>query len=135
MKSIDQQKKEQLKIGLSALSKCIKTKTDVPNAFMRIGIGYITLKYGIPGDSNKFYLGGYGISHIIEKRDSETNDGLAVAKKLIDVLIFGEIVRTDKTKKTAEILRDGYLAILSLEWSGKNISWLLTGYKLTKKKL
>ncbi len=133
MKNIDQQKEEQLKIGLSALSKCIKTKTDVPNAFLRIGLGYITLKYGIQGDPKKKFKPGYGIVHIIAKRNYENNDGLEVAKKLIDVLVYGSIDCTNEEKQTIEIVKDGYKATLSLSWYGKNIFWLLTGFKLSRK--
>ena len=133
MKCIDQQKEEQLKIGLSALSKCIKTKTDIQNAFLRIGLGYITLKYGEIGDPKKNFKPGRGISHIIAKRNSENNDGLEVAKKLIDVLVYGKIQSTDSVKKTIEIVKDGYLAILSLDWHGVNITWLLSGFKIREK--
>ena len=137
MKNIDQQKQEQLKIGLTALSKCIKTKADVQNAFLRIDLGYISLIYGIPGHPKNKFKPGYGISHIIAKRNSENNDGLAVSKKLIDVLVYGTIRKhaaSDKIEKI-EIAKDGYLAILKLTWNGENIYWLLSGYKEDKKKL
>ena len=133
MKNIDQQKEEQLKIGLSALSKCIKTKADVPNAFLRIDFGYITLKYGIPGDPKRKFKPGYGIVHIIAKRNYQNNDGFEVAKKLIDVLVYGNIESTNEEKQTIDIVKDSYKATLSLSWYGKKIVWLLTGFKLGEK--
>ena len=130
MKNIDQQKEEQLKIGLSALSKCIKTKADSPNAFLRIDFGYITLKYGIPGDPKRKFKTGRGISHIIAKRNSENNDGLPVAKKIIEVLVYGEVEKINKEKNTVNIVMDGYRAVLALDWYGESLTWLLSGFKI-----
>ncbi len=135
MKNIDQQKEEQLKIGLSALAKCIQTKKNVKNAFQRIDFGFITLIYGKVGNPKEGFKPGYGITHIIAKRNSENNDGLEVAKKLIEVLIYGTIQLPKKKNCQINkiiIVKDGYLAALKLIWNGKNITWLLSGYKEEK---
>lgn len=128
-------KEEQLAIGLKALTKCIKTKADVPNAFLRIGFGYITLIYGEVGNPKDDFKPGYGITHILAKRNYENKDGLEVAKKLIEVLIYGTIQLPAKKEDQIEkivIVKDGYLATVALKWYGNNISWLLSGYKLKK---
>ena len=63
-KKIEKQK------AINALKRVIKTKTDEENAFF-CSFGPVCLKYGEPGDPEKNFRKGYGISHIIAKRDYE----------------------------------------------------------------
>lgn len=126
-------KATQLKNGLSALSYCIETKCDADNAFIIPQIGFVSLKYGTIGDPSNHYKKGSGISHIIAKRDDEeANSGVKTVKKLIDVLVNGKINKVVEAKQTIHIEKDGYEAIVSLNWCGTQITWLLTGFKIIK---
>lgn len=124
--------------GIVRLKWVIKNKKDFYNAFEKPGFGVISLIYGKPGIAIDNFKGGNGIAHIIAKRNWEgkTNTklknqkGIDVAKKLIDVIVNGKIVKTIKTKQTVFIHKDGYEAILSLNWFGNKITWLFNGYKI-----
>lgn len=121
----------QAKNGLKALRYCIENKKDVDNAFIVKNLGFVSFKYGKEGNSEKDFKGGYGISHIIAKRDYEKKGtGLKTAEKIIDVLVFGKITKTTAEKGTIQIEKDGYRAILSLNWHNDKVIWLLTGFKL-----
>lgn len=130
---------KELKKGIRNLNKVLKTKKDVFEAFISNSLGKISLIYGFEGNANNNFKKGYGISHIVAKRNYEAKNstdnkekGVDVAKKLIDVIINGEIVKTIKSKETVHIEKDGYEAVLSLDWHKNKITWLLTGYKIKK---
>lgn len=119
------------KAGLLRLNICLKNKSDVENALHRDDIGYINLIYGKPGNGLKQFKGGFGLSHIIAKRDYEkAGEGIKTAKKIIEVVLFGRITKTIKSKETIHIQKDGYEAVLSLNWHGNKVNWILTGYKI-----
>ncbi len=67
---------EEIDKGLKALETVINNETDFYNAFSRNDIGLISLIYGTTGDNTKNFKGGYGIAHIIAKRDSTGYNGL-----------------------------------------------------------
>lgn len=130
--------------GIKALELVVKNKSDYHNAFKRDkdNIGFITLVYGKKGiASKKGYTGGNGIAKIIDKRnwEAETNEvlksqkGIQIAKKLIDVIVHGEISRITEVTKRVHIQKDGFEAILSLDLNGNKVNWLLTGFKIIKK--
>ena len=127
---------DQVKAGIKALVKVVNTKKDVLDAFVRKDIGTVSLFYGNPGDPKKGFKKGNGVSHIIAKRDWEAKQfpekklkgGLKTAMKLVDVIVNGEITKTVKAKETIHISKDGYEAVLSLDWHGNKVTWLLTGY-------
>jgi len=124
--------------GLNNLDFCIKNKKDVQNAFFSELVGSISLIYGTDGDKTKNFKGGYGIAHIIAKRNFEalTNsklknqNGTVLAGKLIEVICFGTIYKTIVSKQTIHIRKDNYEAVLSLDLHGNKVCWLLTGYKI-----
>ena len=122
------------KVALLLLNDLLTSKKDKINALHREDLGYISLIYGNAGNVEKNFKGGYGIIHIISKRNFEDNKqtGIKIVKKLIDVILAGEISKTIKSKQTVHIQKDGYEAVLSLDWKGNKITWLLTGYKIKK---
>ncbi len=132
------QNDKQLEItnGLIALEKSISSKRDVFEAFHRVDIGNISLIYGNEGDKNKNFKGGYGISHIIAKRNDEfekglTNEnGVEVCKKIIETIVLGSIRKTVEAKQTIHIELNDYEAVLSLNWQGNKVTWIITGYKI-----
>ena len=132
-KKIEKQK------ALEALNKVIKTESDVDEAFF-CAFGSVCLKYGNPGSSDNGFKKGFGISHIIAKRDYEhkTNPerfketGLQVAKKLMDVIVYGKIFKTVPAKQCVHLQKDGFEAVISQNWHGDKVNWLLTGWKEIK---
>ncbi|HQN16662.1 MAG TPA: hypothetical protein PLB59_09690 [Bacteroidales bacterium] len=142
--------KTELKKGRSALKYVISNKKDRINAFRNPDFGFISLIYGNSGKQINNFKGGFGISHIIAKRDYEDNlecadfykkhhrypkrlcSGEFVAYKLIDVVINGKIIKTVESKKTVHMIKDGYEAILSLDMNGTSLTWIITGYKIKK---
>jgi hypothetical protein len=132
-------KKEEKTKALKALDTVINNKTDVKNAFM-CELGSVDLVYGKPGNPEKDFRKGSGVIHIITKRDFEHKmdpkrfrlTGLQLVRKLMDVIVYGNIVRVVKTKQTVHIAKDGYEAVISQNWCGISVNWLLTGYKVTE---
>ena len=124
--------------ALAALNKVIKTESDIDDAFF-FSLGPVCLKYGIPGIPPKFKKA-YGISHIIAKRDYEhannpkafPETGLQVAKKLMDVIVYGEISSIEVDKQCVHLQKDGFEAVISQNWHGNKVNWLLTGWRIVK---
>lgn len=129
-------KKVEKRKALSALKKVIKTKTDIDDAFF-CALGPVCLKYGTPGVPPRFKKGS-GISHVIAKRDYEhfkdpksfPETGLQVAKKLMDVIVYGEISDTEQKKQCVHLQKDGFEAVISQNWYGNKVNWLLTGWRI-----
>lgn len=130
-------KKVEKQKALAALKKVINTKTDVDDAFF-CALGPVSLKYGNPGNAENNFKKGGGISHIIAKRDYEhakdlktfPETGLQVAKKLMDVIIYGKISRIEPDKQCVHLQKDGFEAVISQNWHGNKVNWLLTGWKI-----
>ncbi|MGI8635418.1 MAG: class I tRNA ligase family protein, partial [Segetibacter sp.] len=106
------EKKDSLNIqsGIWSLQKVITQQTDVPGAMHRYDlkdINEITFVWGEAGNIEQKFKGGYGISHIIAKRHSETGDGLDVAIKLVEVIAKGELYKEVATKDTVHIAYEG----------------------------
>lgn len=93
--------------------------------------GNIDFVWGREGTGTKFKHG-YGLAHIIAKRNSENGNGIETAKKLVEVIAKGtEVERQESQNGDGEarlkIHYDGYTAVLSLS-RDKN-TWLLTGWE------
>ena len=131
-------KRTELRKALSALNKMVKTQTNVDDAFF-CALGPVCLKYGSSGIPPSFKKG-FGVSHIIAKRDYEhTSDpiafpetGLEVARKLMDVIVYGTITKTIPAKQCVHLQKDGFEAVISQNWHGDKVNWLLTGWKQIK---
>lgn len=144
VKSGDQSKiniQFEIKQGKAALRRVIRNKADVYNAFLRPNLGLISLIYGKPGNPSNEFKTGYGISHIIAKRNFEAHQsksrnrqelGITVANKLIEVVVKGKITKTVESKKTVHISYKQYEAIISLDFHGNSVNWIITGYKIKK---
>lgn len=125
--------------ALAALAKVIKKKIDIDDAFF-CQVGPVCLKYGQPGDPDNDFRKGYGISHIIAKRgwerrrnpDQFPETGYEVARKMMDVLVYGQITKTVPSKQCVHLQKDGFEAVVSLDWMGDRVNWLLTGWKVIK---
>ena len=132
-------KKIEKRKALAALNKVIKNKADVEDAFF-CSLGSVCLKYGTPGEENKGFKKDFGIAHIIAKRDAEhakdpklfPETGIQVVKKLMDVIVYGTVVKTVPAKQSVHLQKDGFEAVISQNWNGDKVNWLLTGWKQIK---
>lgn len=128
----------EIKKGLKALEFVVENRNDYPDAMRRYDIGKINFYYGTEGNANKKFKGGYGISHIVAKRDWEAENipslsnqkGIEVAKKMVEVIAKGDIIKVIENKSTIWIEYDEYIAVLSLQNNGNQEVWLLTGFKI-----
>jgi hypothetical protein len=124
---------ENIQRGSQAMERVISEHTDVLNAMYREDVGDISLFWGTSGK------GGWGVAHILERRDAEHQrfpsmpDGLAVAQKMVDVIANGEITQRYQGKNRfsdrVRISYDGYTAILRLFKDRQSQTWLLTGWE------
>ncbi len=115
--------------GKAKLQEAVDQKKDTPNAFYRPEIGEIDLVWGEAGDPARDYKGGYGLSHIIEKRTSEGVDGKAFAKDLYLAIANGDAVYRGEDIGDPRIdifYRDTQIVLV--KESGKVNSWMLTGF-------
>ena len=104
------------------------------NAMYRSDIGYIDFVWGKPGDGKKFKRG-FGLSHIIAKRDSENGRGLETAKKLVEVIakatkVIEQSVSSEPGNNRIRLIYGDYVAVLSESTEGNH--WLLTGWEIEK---
>lgn len=128
--------------GIDALNSALEDKQDIYDAFSTEQLGSISLIYGKAGNPNKQYSGGYGLAHIVAKRDYEHQQnpqqhrltGKGVARKLIGVIVYGEVRRTLPAKQVVHIRRGKYEAVLSLDMHGNRVTWLLTGFRVIEEK-
>jgi hypothetical protein len=128
----------QIAKGKLAMHYAIQHKTSVKNAMSRPEIGNISFVWGYEGDPNKEYSGGYGIAHIIAKRDWEglhnqhlaSQKGDAVAIKIVEVIAKGNVLNPESPGKK-KILYDGYIAIITPHGQPEHENWVLTGFKET----
>lgn len=118
--------------GKKAIEKVIKTHQDEENAMYREDVGNIDFVWGTEGRGAKF-KGGYGIAHIIAKRNAEDGSGKKTANKLVEVIAKGKDTERQESANNdgqarLKIHYDGYTAVLSLKAGDKN-TWLLTGWE------
>ncbi len=119
---------EMVKRGVESLRSLADGKDRVENAMERNdleqygGTAAISFDWGKPGNPDKGYKGGFGISHIFSKHGAET------LGHIIDVIASGDIVRHVEGNKTVVIGKDGYEAVLALTRDGNKESWLLSGW-------
>ena len=119
--------------GLQALEEISEGKDEVRNAMRRDDISEyggdneITFVWGTPGEPEKNYKGGSGISHIAAKH------GSSALLKMLDVIANGQVSRHVEGNKTLILEKDGYEAVLALTRFGNRESWLLTGWEKNEK--
>lgn len=122
---------ENIANGQKAIERIIETHEDIENAMYRDDTGNIDFVWGREGTGAKFKHG-YGLAHIIAKRNSENGNGIETAKKLVEVIAKGTKVERQESQNgdgeaRLKIHYDGYTAVLSLS-RDKN-TWLLTGWE------
>ena len=114
--------------GRAAVERVIQTHEDVRSAMNRPDIGDIDILWGYAGDSNRQYRNGYGISHIIARRNLHGLNGEEVARLMPEIIMRGE-KRQGINENRIEFHYNNYIAILSNDMNGESVPhWLLTGF-------
>ncbi len=96
----------------------------VPNAIHKEGIGDIDFVWGEAGKSK----GGYGLAHIIRRRNEEGYDGEEFVKQLPDIIKNGKVYKKEGHTNRIYIGTENIEAAVKLEWEDKERVWLVSGY-------
>lgn len=120
-----------------AIEYLLKEKNGyVPNAIYKEGIGNIDIIWGEAGTGK----GGYGLAHIIRRRNEEGNNGEEFVKQLPNIIEHGKIyskiaqidnegryIRKNEEDRVYIGTRDKEI-VIRLTWNDETHNWLLTGY-------
>ena len=112
-----------------AIDYLLQTKGGhVPAAFHKEGLGDIDLPWGRAGK------GGYGLAHIIERRNKQGKDGEDFVRRLPSIIAKGKTESREGFPGRAYIVsHEGNAeAVISLSYLGADRIWLLTGYEYRK---
>lgn len=110
-----------------AIEYLIKKKNGhVPNAIYKEGIGDIDIVWGEAGTGK----GGYGLSHIIRRRNEEGYNGEEFVKQLPDIINNGKVIDRDKGLGRLYVLNNNKEVAIRLTWDNKERNWLVSAYIL-----
>lgn len=120
---------ENIANGKKAIEKVISEHSDAIDAMTRDDVGGISFYYGTPGTGKKFKKG-YGIAHMIAKRNSEGLDGEAFVKRLPEVIAKGKITERQTALNGDRVLvkYGDITTVLSLYKDGNRQTWVVTGW-------
>jgi|GEM_PF-2681264 len=108
-----------------AIDKLLKEKDGYVRAAMRKeGIGDIDFVYGKDGDK------GYGLAHIVERRNQQGIDGEKFVRRLPEVIEGGSVYRKAHIPNSNSINDGRNETIIRDVWDGNRNNWMLTGYEL-----
>ena len=93
----------------------------VPAAINKDGIGDIDFVWGNGGKD------GYGLAHIIERRDSQGIDGKEFIRKIPSMIKSGEVMKGQSNDRIFITNKD-YTAVIRLDYDGIKATWLVTAY-------
>jgi hypothetical protein len=116
---------------VAAIEDVIATKGSRPDAAWRADIGLITVDWGTPGNPDRDFRGGWGLSHILAKREAQGLDTETfVRQTLPDVLLNGQVEKIVGPAQGQRLIlaRGEDRAVLSLYRDGERETWLLTAY-------
>jgi hypothetical protein len=119
--------------GKAAIETALSKQTSVPAAMYRRDVGEITIDFGRTGDPNRKFAEGFGLSHIIARRNLQKQDGEAFVREILpEVIAKGRLFRVrtaDRGDRRAQIVYRGNVAILSMNRDQKRETCVLTGYR------
>lgn len=121
----------ELKKGQEAVERVLAEKASVPQALRRPDLGDITIDYGEAGNESAGFRDGWGLAHIIARRNLEGADGETFVREVIpEVLAKGKLKRLLGPADGRRAILDykGNQAILSLYRYGDRETWVLSGY-------
>jgi hypothetical protein len=117
------------------IARLIDTQASLPGAAWRDDIGAITIDWGRPGNPNRDFRGGFGLAHIIARREAQGLDGQAFVRNILPgVLTGGSVTRVygPPNGLRVDLEHDGASATLSLFRDGQRESWVITGFPLDR---
>ena len=119
--------------GKTAIETALSKRTSVPAAMYRRDVGEITIDYGKPGDPSRNFAEGFGLSHIVARRNAQGQNGEEFVREILpEVLAKGRLsaLRTSKIgDRRAQVVYRGNVAILSLFRDQRRETWVLTGFR------
>lgn len=126
---------ENIQRGREAMSRVIERRVNEPRAMYRKGLGWIAFFWGKAGGEPPKCKGGHGISKILAKREWEGRSieeligqsGVAVAYKLVEVIATGSFGTIPGRR--IRVQKKDFVVFLSKEMFGKEVVWLLTGFR------
>jgi hypothetical protein len=101
-------------------------KGHVPGAFHKEGLGDIDLPYGEGGKK------GFGLAHIIERRNAQGMNGEAFVRQLPTLVKEGKIEKRESYPGRAYIVHEKMEAAIRLDWNGKERNWMVTAYPIKR---
>ncbi len=122
---------DNLNRGRSAVDIALATRGSVPAAIFQSDVGEITFDFGTGGDPRRQFRGGWGLFHILAKRNSEGLDGERfVREDLPEIIARGSLDRFygPSNARRADITFRGKRVTLSLFRNGERENWVLTGF-------
>jgi len=137
--TLDTRTKKLIDRGRKAMRRVIATGEDAHAVLEFEGVP-VDFRYGRPGDPERDFKGGWGVSHIVAKRDAQHKSdpllhpetGKETAAHLVQTLVLGKTKRTDLVGDGVEV---------TVEWENyrvillrKNGSYILSGYRLVQRK-
>lgn len=106
-----------------AIEKLLQEKNGyVSGAVYKEGIGDIDFIYGQPGKN------GYGLAHIIERRNQQGISGEEFVREIPKIIRNGSVYNVLGQEGRKFILSDNKEALIRLDWDGEKRNWLLTAY-------
>ncbi len=129
------QRTSSLEEANSVFDEVLDTQKSAVGKLFREDIGDITIDFGMVGDPNHGFKGGFGLAKILAKRGSERFDSRDFVGRILPRIVAkGKLMRImDKpNQRRAEIRFGKDVAVFSLFRSGKRETWLLTGIRKKK---
>lgn len=120
---------ENIANGEKAMRRVIDAHDDVESAMYREDIGDIDFVWGKEGRGEKF-KGGYGIAHIIAKRDAEGISGNDFVLNIPKTIALGKVSGKQEASNGDRVLisNGSKTVVLSLFKDGNRKTWLVTGW-------
>lgn len=101
-------------------------KGHVPAAINKEGVGDIDFVWGEPGPQ------GYGLAHIIERRNKEGFDGEDFVRSLPDIIKDGKVDYKHQKLGRLYITSKDKNVVIRLDWNGIERNWLATAFEIYK---
>lgn len=106
-----------------AIEKLLQEKNGyVSGAVYKEGIGDIDFIYGQPGKN------GYGLAHIIERRNQQGINGEEFVREIPELIKSGNVYTQLNYLGRKYIVSGDKEAAVRLDWNGENRNWLVTAY-------
>ena len=110
-----------------AIEKLLKEKRGyVPGAIYKKGIGLIDFVWGIPGE--KGTEKGYGLSHIIRRRNEQGYNGVRFVRQIPSIIKYGTVYNPPDVRDRVYVESEDKQAVIRLDWNNQERQWLVTAY-------